>query len=414
MTEFNIQSLLAPISWPQFIEDYWQHKPLRVNTNQPGRFDSLVGIDDVDFLVATNGGQDDFPISVVGSHMDHGVDESDRSSDRRHWTIEHVYARLAKGATIRIGNMPRYQASIARLAAVFEAALSTDISINLYLTPARARAFEAHYDNHDVFIIQVAGRKRWRIYPQAQQWPVEVVHRGRIDWNRRALPGEKNAQPPVSPTESELLHDWVIHPGEVLYIPRGYVHQVCTLDDAHSLHLTVAAPVLTWYEVLVHSLMSVYHRSPELRQALPPDFINNPQAANSHLPNVLKALDQQLSQADLKASIRELGLRYVNSRQGDWQGMAADILQTDKVDLDTPLHIPESLIYTLRKDPTQILLLFNGRHVPIPIRCESMLNHVLENKHFIARNLPTQLSDQSRLIFARSLLEQGFLRLAPQ
>ena len=49
----------------------------------------------------------------------------------------------------------------------FAGALTTDIGhpvqVNAYITPASSQGFSAHYDVHDVFVLQVAGEKRWRI-----------------------------------------------------------------------------------------------------------------------------------------------------------------------------------------------------------------------------------------------------------
>ena len=34
----------------------------------------------------------------------------------------------------------------------------------MYITPADAQGFAPHYDDVDVFILQVEGRKLWRLY----------------------------------------------------------------------------------------------------------------------------------------------------------------------------------------------------------------------------------------------------------
>ena len=38
------------------------------------------------------------------------------------------------------------------------------VQINAYITPPQNRGFAAHYDVHDVFVLQIAGRKTWRIH----------------------------------------------------------------------------------------------------------------------------------------------------------------------------------------------------------------------------------------------------------
>lgn len=38
------------------------------------------------------------------------------------------------------------------------------VGSNIYITPSNAQGFAPHYDDVDVFIIQVEGRKLWKLY----------------------------------------------------------------------------------------------------------------------------------------------------------------------------------------------------------------------------------------------------------
>ncbi len=44
----------------------------------------------------------------------------------------------------------------------------------VFLTPADARAFRAHYDRHDVFILQILGSKAWRVEMNRRRVPRPV------------------------------------------------------------------------------------------------------------------------------------------------------------------------------------------------------------------------------------------------
>jgi 50S ribosomal protein L16 3-hydroxylase len=62
-----------------------------------------------------------------------------------------------------------------------------------------------HFDSYDVFLLQVHGRRRWRIGRQQ---------------DRSILPG----LPLKILASFEPEHDWVLEPGDLLYLPPGWAH----------------------------------------------------------------------------------------------------------------------------------------------------------------------------------------------
>ena len=62
----------------------------------------------------------------------------------------------------------------------------------------------------EVFILQTEGRKRWKLYPPLNGYALPATPSGDLD--------EEMLQP--------CMHDIVLSPGDLLYLPRGVVHQV--------------------------------------------------------------------------------------------------------------------------------------------------------------------------------------------
>jgi ribosomal protein L16 Arg81 hydroxylase len=412
MKDWSLDEILQPHGWLLFAEKYWQKLPLHISREDPQFFSSLVSREQVEFLINTHGGRDDFPISVIGGRIGASVPEEERALNRSHWRSENVYKRISKGATIRIGNLAHFLDPVRRLISGFETFLNTDIGVNLYLTPGGSQAFGSHFDNHDVFVLQVEGSKIWKIFSPPQDLPVEVVYKARPQWFEHKLPFDWNigpSRPAVRPDREFLLSA-----GDLLYVPRGYVHQVFT-SDVPSLHLTVAAPVLTWYEVVVHALAATFRESRTLREALPPTFATSGQnfrAAQDHLTDVVAAVRAHLTEDKLHFSLEELALRYVNSRSDSWAGITAALEGIEDVTLTSVLQIRPSLIYTTRKELPYIYLLFCGRALRVPVRAESMLNHILDAKRFRVADLPSGMTDSSRLTLAQTMVEAGFLERA--
>jgi hypothetical protein len=78
---------------------------------------------------------------------------------------------------------------------------------NAYLTPGgQNQGFDFHHDTHDVFVLQVSGRKRW------------IVHEPVV---RLPLSSQPQAGAHLVPEGAEPLMDVELLAGDALYLPRG-------------------------------------------------------------------------------------------------------------------------------------------------------------------------------------------------
>lgn len=108
--------------------------------------------------------------------------------------------------------------------------------VNTYLTPPSAAAVSAHADDRDVFVIQVMGEKNWKVYADC---PIPYPsHHEQV--------GKKGLPVPATILEKNPLFDITLKPGDVLYMPRGYVHEAATSVSEPSFHCTVAIATADW------------------------------------------------------------------------------------------------------------------------------------------------------------------------
>ena len=131
-----------------------------------------------------------------------------------------------------------------------------------YLTPpAGAQAVPPHSDDQDVFVVQTHGRKQWRVWPPIVALPYsdEMV-------------GKRGAAPLNADDElGAPLLSVELQPGDVLYIPRGFVHDAFSVGDAPSLHVTLTVPThdLTRGRALANAVERALRLDPRARHALP-------------------------------------------------------------------------------------------------------------------------------------------------
>nr|MBA2553880.1 cupin-like domain-containing protein [Geodermatophilaceae bacterium] len=238
----------------------WSRRPLlSQSADLPGRFVDLLSLDDVDELVSRRGLRTPFlRIAKNGQVIDAarftrsggaGAQIADQVSDDR------VLELFADGCTLVLQGLHRLWPPLIEFASALVTDLGHPVQINAYITPAQSQGFSAHYDVHDVFVLQIAGTKRWVIHPPVLTDPLRSQ-----PWTDRRAEVSRAAE--ASP---EI--DAVLKPGDALYLPRGWLHSA-TAQGEVSAHLTVGIHSLTRY-TLVEALLEQAAHDPALRTSLP-------------------------------------------------------------------------------------------------------------------------------------------------
>lgn len=79
---------------------------------------------------------------------------------------------IRDGATLTINHADELSKPLTDLAQEIEAVFEVGIQINLYASWGRINGFPKHFDEHDVFILQLEGRKDWRIWHPTIEHPL--------------------------------------------------------------------------------------------------------------------------------------------------------------------------------------------------------------------------------------------------
>jgi lysine-specific demethylase/histidyl-hydroxylase NO66 len=133
------------------------------------------------------------------------------------------------------------------------------VGANVYLTPKNSQGFAPHWDDIEAFVLQLEGKKRWRVYE-----PLEK------------LPKASSANLTDDVIGKSVL-DVTLEPGDMLYFPRGFIHQANATDE-HSLHITISCYQNTSYsdflkEYLPMALDHATMESVAHREGLPRDYL---------------------------------------------------------------------------------------------------------------------------------------------
>jgi hypothetical protein len=133
---------------------------------------------------------------------------------------------LREGATLIIDRIDQIYEPITTLAQLLERIFRVSVGVNMYAGWRLSQGFDLHWDDHDVFVMQIAGRKRWTIYGETVKFPIA------------RNPEMENNKP------TQAIWEGILKAGDLLYIPRGWWHVAVPLDEP-TLHLTVGLKATT-------------------------------------------------------------------------------------------------------------------------------------------------------------------------
>jgi ribosomal protein L16 Arg81 hydroxylase len=280
-------------------------------------------------------------------------------------------------------------AELGEFCRALEGLFSAHVQTNAYLTPSGNQGFPTHYDNHDVFILQISGAKEWRFHGA----PVATPYRGEGFELGRHEPGE-------------VTESFTLKPGECVYLPRGVMHAASNVGDDPSLHITVGLITKTWADLILESVSELALNEPDFRHSLPPGYANrgfDRQAAARHFDH-LKALIA--TKAGMDGAMDLLADNFLRERRPNLAGVIA---ATPNVPREGVLYRRRPLVpWQVADDGGRLVLIGPGGDVNLDDHDGDALDIALSGEPFAVPALPC--NDPVRLF--RKLWANGYLEIA--
>jgi hypothetical protein len=216
----SMAALLAPASSADLALAMSERRRLFVRSDDRTHFRDLLPWSTVNTLFSINRfvpGQ----IRVLRASTDVQPSMYRDHTDWSYLKVDALQALAAQGLSVVVNDIQSLVPAIAALTAMTERHFRSLTSVNAYISFKRSGAFRPHWDGHDVLILQIHGSKRWRTYGMGDDRPTD---------------GHTFAQP----TDAGAVQwEEVLHPGDVLYLPRGEVHAADVEPGSTSVHLTL-------------------------------------------------------------------------------------------------------------------------------------------------------------------------------
>jgi ribosomal protein L16 Arg81 hydroxylase len=243
---FPLDWVLAPVSVEAFRTSYFTRRPLLLQRRRTyyEQFFSLHDLDDA--LAASRLEASHVNLLQPGTRLPRSVTAVEFRGNSYH-RAEIISQKLSEGYTIAVNFIDRLDTRLAHLCGCLETTFEGMSWINAYFSPKEgAGAFSYHFDDHDVFVLQISGSKLWNVF-ERKPGPAQIVEEREL---------------------GERILDIELKPGDLLYLPQGQVHRALT-QTQHSLHLSLSLSRPKWRDLLSECLATIARDEPDMSESLP-------------------------------------------------------------------------------------------------------------------------------------------------
>jgi 50S ribosomal protein L16 3-hydroxylase len=207
-------SLLGGLSAADFLARHWQKAPLLIRQAIPGWTSPIT------------------PDELAGLACEDGVESRLVTRRRGKWAVRHGpfdeadFGKLpARDWTLLVQGVDLWEPEVAELRDRFRFVPDWRLDDVMVSYAPPGGGVGAHVDQYDVFLLQGLGRRRWRIGGAAEVRPAWVPD-----------------QPLKLLVDFQPAEEWVLEPGDMLYLPPGWAHDGVAEDDCLTFSIGFRAP----------------------------------------------------------------------------------------------------------------------------------------------------------------------------
>lgn len=386
--EPSIEWLINPVEKKRFFQDYWEKQPLVIQRGRPLYLSSLLSLDEVDRVLTTLDRR--YP-DVVLKNASREIEPEEYTIDGETLDVARIYQLFAEGSTISLAFLDTVVPSLTLFCRTIENELSFPLQANIYLTPPKAQGAKPHYDTHDVFVLQVAGSKKWTVYGT----PLELPLAG------------QDFDPEIHERGDPTL-EFELNAGDVAYIPRGVVHEARSTDTV-SLHITVGVLRYTWADLMLELVAGACLNDPAFRKSLPPGFAR-PEFDRTRAKETARSLLEQVwAKSDFGAALDHFAAEFVSSCPPMLRGQMAQMAALDRVTADSVVGVRPGVVFRLQAGESSVVVDYCKRRITFPPHAVEEVKFALAHPRFVVRELPGNLDGAGKLNLVRRLIREGLM-----
>ncbi len=390
----NFNDFLSPFNFDYFLQEYWENKLLHIKRNNSDYYKSLFSIEEVDALLDSN--------NLTSEHVKVVKNQEYLTRNRyehldKSIYLNQLYSHYSDGYTIVMNEMDLFWNPLKSLCRSISNSTSCPTNAKMFFSPKDSQGLFPHFDTHDVYILQIHGKKYWTLYDAPVETPMTASQ-------QMVFQKEQLSNPKVKTLEA----------GDMMYIPRGVPHEAFTSDES-SLHITICVYPTQWIDLLTKSIQQLAHTNLALRKSLPFGYLNNDSWTSDLAKNFNTKFQELLKEETPKATLGHgmilLSEEKRNKQKVSLDGHFRELDKIDKLNLETILRKREGMNCSVQVIGNFCRIIYPGNVIKGPAKIEEAFQFIASNnKPFRLNDIPS-VSDSNKVKLAARLIRGGLLRI---
>jgi len=383
----SLEWLVNPISQERFLDEYWCKKPVHISRQDPDYFSSIFKLADLDELLGFSHTNKNVRMAWQGHQKSQVIIEG-----RSKTSICNFYDYYCEGQTIVVQNVHLRWEAIGKIANALSRQIGLRIGTHLYATPEASQGFGIHWDDHDIFALQLQGEKEWCLYDSGPVLP-------------RKSTSHREFLKQIIEDPGEPSHQVLLKAGDLLYFPRGVTHRARANKEA-SLHLTFGVYSVTWEDALVRALKLENNRN--LHKPLMPGFLNQDLPVAALEEQLAPMVQRLIENLDMEAVRSQLAIDVIQTIEPLGDGHFQQLANTQVITPHTKVTKRSGMVAMLEKAADEVRIVFPGNCHSVRSELADCLSFVAENETFQVADLPGGSASQE---IVKVLIGKGLLKV---
>lgn len=295
----------------------------------------------------------------------------------------------ARGHTVRIPDTEDISPQFEDFVRALEEVMLVDVDAAIFWSSAGLEA-PVHYDNWDILVIQLHGRKRWYVSSDTALLP--------------------NAWTRIGETSPELgaAYQFDVGPGDLLYLPRGTAHTVSSTEE--SLHLSIGFTPMTVRDAIIAALDRVSDADRALRigAGARADDIAHERGDDRLQAAIREGIERIGRECASRAFIRDAldhrTSRFVSERPGLRKPRSRTKL-TPRSRIRHARHAFAKIIAC----PDTVDVSQPGGHILVHPGAERSLRYMVSEPEFAIGDIPGELDEEVKIALVDRFIQSGLL-----